>query len=75
MLVTIMTTSDYNFAEIKTGDVNVHTHDARERDLALDAPLTPSISLTQIDASDMYRLGKRQELNVCGTSMLIARTG
>lgn len=64
-----MATSDYDLAEIKNGNGNVHTHDVREQDLGLDAPPKSNISLTQIDAGDMYRLGKKQELNVCGTVM------
>lgn len=61
-----MEASTYDLAEIKNGNGNVRTRDVREHDLGLDAPPKSHISLTQIDAGDMYRLGKKQELNVCG---------
>lgn len=64
-----MATPDYDLAEIKNGNGNVHTHNLRDQDLGLDVAPRSHISLTQIDAGDMYRLGKTQELNVGATSM------
>lgn len=69
-----MATSNYHLTEIKNANGNVLTHDVREQDMGvLDAQPKSNISLTQIDAGDMYRLGKTQELNVCGADMLNAR--
>lgn len=51
-----MATSDYDLKEIAT----------REEDLGVDGPKVKSVvPLTQVDESDMYRLGKQQDLNVC----------
>ncbi|MCJ1469212.1 hypothetical protein MMC07_007845 [Pseudocyphellaria aurata] len=58
-----MATPDYALADIKNGNGNVHTHNLRDHDLGLDVAPRSHISLTQIDAGDMYRLGKTQELN------------
>lgn len=68
-----MATSNYDLADIKNGNGNIHAHDIREQDLGLDVAPKSNISLTQIDAGDMYRLGKTQELNVCSTGMRNAR--
>lgn len=61
-----MASQQYTLAEIKNGNGNVHTHDLPDHELGIDAPKS-HISLTKIDESDMYRLGKKQELNVCDT--------
>lgn len=51
----IMTPPDYDLKEINT----------REEDLGVDGPKVKSVvPLTQVDESDMYRLGKQQDLNV-----------
>lgn len=51
-----MTPPDYDLKEINT----------REEDLGVDGPKVKSVvPLTQVDESDMYRLGKQQDLNVC----------
>ena len=50
-----MTPPDYDMKEIAT----------REEDLGVDGPKVKSVvPLTQVDESDMYRLGKQQDLNV-----------
>lgn len=50
-----MTPPDYDLKEINT----------REEDLGVDGPKVKSVvPLTQVDESDMYRLGKQQDLNV-----------
>ena len=59
-----MASQQYSLDEIKNGNGNVHTHDLPDHELGNDAPKS-HISLTKIDESDMYRLGKKQELNVC----------
>lgn len=51
-----MTPPDYDLKEINT----------REEELGVDGPKVKSVvPLTQVDESDMYRLGKQQDLNVC----------
>ena len=60
-----MATSKYDLDEIKDANGMVRTHDVTEQDLGLNTPPKSHISLTQIDAGDMYRLGRKQELNVC----------
>lgn len=51
-----MTPSDYDLKETNT----------REEELGVDGPKVKSVvPLTQVDESDMYRLGKQQDLNVC----------
>lgn len=59
-----MATSKYDLDEIKSANGMVRTHDVTEQDLGVNTPPKPHISLTQIDAGDMYRLGRKQELNV-----------
>lgn len=50
-----MTPPDYDLKGINT----------REEDLGVDGPKVKSVvPLTQVDESDMYRLGKQQDLNV-----------
>lgn len=49
--------------EMKNGNGNIHTAALPEEDVNYGAPKS-NISLTQIDEGDMYRLGKKQELNV-----------
>lgn len=63
-----MANSDYDLAERKNGNGTVHSHDQQEADLGVEVSSKLHISMTQIDEGDMYRLGKKQELNVWTTS-------
>ena len=65
------TTNNDNLSEVKHGDSigtsklqgQVHTRPLPDDDGGY-GPRKSHISLTQIDEGDMYRLGKKQELNV-----------
>lgn len=61
----------YNLAELKNGNGNVQTYARPDDEQGIDAPKSHT-SLTKIDETDMYRLGKKQELNVCNTAVLVA---
>lgn len=59
-----MARPDYDLKEINT----------REEELGVDEPKVKSVvPLTQVDESDMYRLGKQQDLNVWNCSKFLSR--